>query len=119
MAPLWMLVACCLVNLTTWRAARPVHAALRQRYRTPRRLALARPGDLEPLLRPLGLWRRRARSLVTLAAAFLERPPRSAEDVLGLPGCGRYAADSWAIFVEGRRDLEPTDHYLSAYLRAV
>ena len=37
-------------------------------------------------------------------------------DVLTLPGCGRYAADSWAIFVEGRLDVSPSDGKLNWYV---
>ncbi|KKK75781.1 hypothetical protein LCGC14_2870280 [marine sediment metagenome] len=33
-----------------------------------------------------------------------------------LPGCGKYAADSWAIFMEGRLDVEPNDGKLNWYL---
>ena len=37
--------------------------------------------------------------------------------MLSLPGCGPYASDSYAIFVEGRRpEREPSDHYLRVYL---
>lgn len=37
--------------------------------------------------------------------------------MLRLSGCGRYASDSWAIFVEERRDVEPTDGKLKWYLQ--
>jgi endonuclease III len=112
-----MLAACSLVNRTTWDKARLVHSRLKLRYRTPERLAAARPEDLHGVLRPLGLWRQRSRSLVALAQAFCLRQPETAEDVAGLPGCGRYAADSWAIFVDGRTDVRPDDGKLTWYAR--
>ncbi len=102
--PFWMLLACQLVNLTTWCQAGPVHATL-MRLHTIRSLAVERPGALHDLLRPLGLWRRRAIIVPRMADAWLRRRPGSYDDVLALPGCGRYAADSWAIFVEGRTDV--------------
>jgi methyl-CpG-binding domain protein 4 len=116
--PFWMLVACSLVNLTTWSQARPVLDELLLTYPTPERLAEARPEDLHGVLRPLGLWRRRAISLVRMAQGWLlGTGPRGTMDITRLPGCGKYAADSWAIFVEGRTDVEPTDGKLSWYLR--
>ena len=112
-----MLVACSLVNLTTWAQARGAFEWLRRRYIVPEVLAVASEESLHCALRPLGLWRRRSRSLVRLANAWLVSPPKSYLDVRKLPGCGRYAADSWAIFIEGRHDVEVTDGKLLWYLR--
>jgi endonuclease III len=79
-------------------------------------LAAMDPDDLQDDLRPLGLWRRRSLSTVRLARAWLERPPGCAADVLRMPGCGKYASDSWAIFVDGRTDVDPHDGKLVWYL---
>ena len=115
--PFWMLVACCLVNLTTWKCARPVFDELNRRYRSADEMARAQPEDLHELLQPLGLWRRRAVSLTRLAREWAEgRRPADAKGVKKLPGCGQYASDSWAIFVDGRTDVEVTDGKLSWYL---
>lgn len=96
--------------------ARTVHSRLKLKYRGPEGLAAADPEDLQPIIRRLGLWRQRSRSLVNLAREWIERPPTVADDVMGLPGCGKYAADSWAIFVEGRTDVEPNDGKLNWYI---
>jgi len=112
-----MLVACSLVNRTTWGKARVVHSRLKLRYRTAGGLAAAAPEDLHDALRPLGLWRQRSRSLVALARSFCDRRPRTAGEVARLPGCGKYAADSWAIFIEGRTDVRPDDGKLGWYMR--
>lgn len=85
---------------------------------TIRTLAEADPErDVRPLFRPLGPARRQvqARALVAAAASWLRRRPVTGCDVASLPGCGRYAADSWAIFVEGRTNLEPGDGHLAEY----
>lgn len=114
--PFWMLVACQLVNLTTWEQAEPAFLWIRRTARRPIGLAVAGPTDLHDVLRPLGLWRRRAIILPRFARAWLQRRPVSYDDVMRLPGCGKYAADSWAIFVEGRSDVEPRDGKLNWYL---
>ncbi len=115
-SPFWMLVACQLVNLTTWRQAEPAFRWVLARHLTPGNLAAAEPGALHDALRPLGLWRRRAIILPRFARAWLQEEPRRYDDVMGMPGCGKYAADSWAIFVEGRSDVEPRDGKLNWYV---
>ncbi len=70
---LWVLVHTLLSHQTTgdrtYRASRAVYA----RYRTLERLARARPSELEPLVRPVGLGRLKARRLVALARAVRRR----------------------------------------------
>ena len=76
-------------------------------------LASAEPAQLEALLRPLGLHRRRAQTLIDMSRAFLDGSWRRVEE---LPGVGRYAADAYAIFCLGRwREVAPNDHALNAY----
>lgn len=115
-SPFWMLVACQLVNLTTWRQAEPTFRWLVATYGTASGLATAEPGDLHDAMRPLGLWRRRSIILLRFAHAWLLERPTCYDAVLKLPGCGKYAADSWAIFVEGRLDVEPNDGKLNWYV---
>lgn len=111
-----MLVACSLVNLTTWDVARHAFEWLHCEFYTPRELAMAKEEDLHEALKPLGLWRRRSKSLIRLANAWLLSPPKSYLDVLELPGCGKYASDSWAIFMEGRSDVQASDGKLLWHL---
>ena len=114
--PFWLLVACSLVNRATWKVAGPIHDRIRSDWPNPTSLAAAGTG-LEAVLAPLGFGSRRGVLLRRLAAAWAARPARNSRDVLGLPGCGRYASDSFSVFVEGRRpEREPSDHYLRVYL---
>lgn len=110
--PFWMLVGCVLANRTRWSQAKPVHAEIRRRWPTPEALAGAPIGTVVGLLTPLGFRDRRGINLVNMAAAWAV----GKRDLRDLPGCGKYAADSYAIFVEGRIDVEPTDRVLKAYL---
>ncbi len=113
-----MLVACILVNRTTWEVARFAHAELYWHWRTPEHLAQADLRTLRPMVKYLGLVTARSHNLRDLARSWQERRPKTAEDVTGLPGCGKYAADSWAIFVEGRTDVYPDDGKLTWYMRS-
>jgi endonuclease III len=114
--PFWMLIACQLVNLTTWRQAEPAFRWILATYLTPGGLAAAEPSELQAALRPLGLWRRRSITIPRFARTWILKTPDTAEDVLRMPGCGKYASDSWAIFVEDRTDVEPRDGKLNWYL---
>ena len=112
--PWRMLVVCVLCNMTPGERAYPVALSLFERWPTAGEMSAADPSDLEPYLRPLGLWRRRADTVVRLSAAYADGGWRDPSD---LPGVGRYARDAWAIFVEGRDDLWPDDGHLVRYVR--
>jgi endonuclease-3 len=74
-----------------------VTPALFARYPTPVALAAASTGDVEDLIKTLGLFRSKARSLVGMAAALVERHdgevPGAMEDLVKLPGVGRKTAN--------------------------
>lgn len=57
--------------------------------------------DLEETFKPLGLWRRRARSLRALGKAMEKRHglfPKDRDQVESLPGVGQYIANAVSIF---------------------
>jgi 3-methyladenine DNA glycosylase/8-oxoguanine DNA glycosylase len=119
--PFRVLACCVLMNLGSGARAAPVAERLFRRWPTPERLARAGRG-LELLLQPLGLQRVRADRLRRLAGEYVHagadrRTP--AEVVAALHGVGSYARDSWAIFVEGRLDVEPDDKELRRRLEAL
>lgn len=125
--PFWMLVACSLVNLTQWKMARPVFDKLRYRCKNGHAQLINIPDEeLVEILRPLGLHNRRASTLKRFAIAWSElmfdivtghrETDLSRHDIEKLPGCGKYAADSWEIFIEGNLDIETNDHRLNEYI---
>ena len=116
--PFWMLVACILANVTRWTQAQPVLLSIRARWPTAEAFAAADLYEVEQVVRGLGLGRQRSGKLVSLAASWSHGEPRSRDDVLSLPGCGPYAADSWEIFVLGKREVAPKDRALLSYLAA-
>lgn len=109
-----MLVCCLLLNQTHGRQVRPMARELFARFPSPRSMAGA-GRDLERMVMPLGLWRRRAALLRKLSAACL-RPDFDPRKTKGC-GVGAYALDSWAIFVEGRVVRRPRDGKLRKYAR--
>ena len=109
--PWKVLVVCVLLNRTTRRQVDLVRDELFERWKTPEELSGADERELSALLHPLGFYNRRAASLKKLAAAWLTADVEK-DGVESLPGVGKYAADSWAIFVEKRTDVEPEDKVL-------
>lgn len=95
-SPFELLIVTVLSAQTTDKKVNEVSPELFRRYPTPEALAQANPEELEPLLRPLGYFRQKARTIVNLACQLVERHggevPRSMEELTALPGVGRKTA---------------------------
>jgi methyl-CpG-binding domain protein 4 len=111
--PWHIFVVCILQNRTTGAQVEAVIDRLFARYPTARDLAMADVAELEALLRPLGLWRRRPRILIAMSRQVADG---GWSDPLDLPGIGPYARDSYEIFVRRNLDVEPRDSWLKRYL---
>ena len=123
---LHMLIATCLLNQTRGRQAVPLFWRLICRWPTAEALRDADLQELTDFLQPIGLHRVRAQRLKDLGRRFSEDPPRAgvlyerrgtkflprkglasnvveeAATCIGhLPGVGRYAIDSFRIFLAG------------------
>ena len=91
----------------------PVLYNLLERFPDAAALSAADPAAVESLLQPLGLHRRRTRSLIAFSSAFLAGSWRMPQE---LPGVGKYAADAYIVFCEGRpHEVSPQDHALQWY----
>jgi A/G-specific adenine glycosylase len=79
-----------------------------KRYPSWKKLALANEACLAEFLRPLGLFRRRAASLINLARVMAERNgrfPREKSEVMALPAVGQYVCNAVMLF--SGRQAEP------------
>ena len=72
----------------------------------------ANQSELSKLLQPLGLYNRRAKSLKRFSEDWI----KGFKSVDELYGIGQYAKDSWEIFQNNNRNVNPTDKVLLAYL---
>ena len=78
--------------------------AFLERFASWRQLANATENDLQTFLEPIGLWRRRAASLLALAQEMEAREgrfPVSREEIETLPGIGQYVASAVMLFNHG------------------
>jgi len=110
--PWKMLIACILLNRTKIRQVRPAFHDIIEKWPSPERLAAADHDEVRDVIRPLGFHNRRTQTLIEMSTQWAsgERDPRA------LKGVGRYALDSWRIFVEGECDVEVTDKELAKYV---
>ena len=70
-----------------------VTPALFEKYPSPEALAVARPSDVERIVRSTGFYQSKARNLIGMAQALVERfdgeVPTDLDDLVTLPGVGR------------------------------
>ena len=110
----WQMLTCCmLLNLTNRKQVDTVRDELFNRYPTPTDMMNANQSELAELLKPLGLYNRRAKSLKRMSEGYV----KGFKSVDELYGIGKYAKDSWEIFQNNNTDVSPTDKVLLEYLR--
>lgn len=111
----WKLLCCTIcLNLCSGRAFEEVHEDLFALWPTPLHMAFADRGELELVLRHLGLQRRRALSLTRMSLAYACW--WDGRDPMELPGIGQYGNDSFCIFIRGELDVNPADKELRKFL---
>lgn len=77
------------------------------RYPSWSTIVAARESELEATLKPLGLWRRRARSLKAIAREMVRRQgefPRSRGELESIPAVGQYVANAVLLLVHKQRE---------------
>jgi endonuclease-3 len=92
-----LLAATILAAQCTDERVNQVTPALFARFPDPPGLAKADPAELEAMIRSTGFYRNKARSLLGMARALVERfggeVPRSIEELVSIPGVGRKTAN--------------------------
>ena len=111
--PWKMLVCCMLLNLTNRKQVDTIRKQLFDKYKTPQDMMNAKHEELADILKPLGLYNRRANSLRKMSRGYV----KGFKSVDELYGIGQYAKDSWDIFQNKNNNVKPTDKVLQEYLR--
>jgi endonuclease III len=95
--PFQLLTATILSAQSTDKGVNTVTPALFARYPAPADLAAANPEELEQLIHATGFFRQKAKSLMGMAQALVDRyggeVPGAMEDLVTLPGVGRKTAN--------------------------
>jgi methyl-CpG-binding domain protein 4 len=77
-------------------------------------MANADPIQLSQILRPLGFYNRRARTLIKFSEEWITKDWAHPKELYGI---GEYAAASWDIFYKNQSWIEPSDGVLVKYLQ--
>ena len=95
--PFQLLVATILSAQCTDKRVNMVTPALFRRYATPAAMSLAKPEELEEMIKSTGFFRNKTRSLLGMSAAVAEQHsgavPSEMEQLVKLPGVGRKTAN--------------------------
>ena len=95
--PWRLLVACMMLNQTTNVQVKQVMPKFFERYPGPAAAMNADLVEMANIIRPLGLYNRRARAIQRMSRDFFDSSFDA--DVQEFYGIGKYAADSYRIFI--------------------
>jgi len=111
----WKVMVCCiLLNQTTRKQVDKVRYELFERWPDPLSMSQAEIETLADLIRPLGFYKRRARTLTRFSKEWNEKRWQSPIELYGI---GEYGQDSWKIFIDNQMVEEPADHVLKDYIK--
>ena len=92
-----LIVAVALSAQTTDKSVNEATPALFKKYPTPEKLSKAKPSDVEPLIRRIGMYKTKSKNIVGLAKELMARyggeVPDMYEELVELPGVGRKTAN--------------------------
>ena len=93
----WKIFVCCIFcNLTKRTQAEPYFWKVIKKWSTPEKLSKANIKDLEIVIKPLGLSKRRALSLKNMSKGYIKNDWHDNPTVLY--GIGKYGSDAYKIF---------------------
>lgn len=110
--PFKMLIGCILLNQTHHRQVWPILDPFFKRFPTPESISEENFEEIRDLIKGAGFYNRRSRSIIKFANAW----QKGFNDVSELPGIGKYAKDSYEIFIKGNSNIQVTDKVLTRYL---
>ena len=111
----WKMLICCLMlNLTSYKQVLPIIDGFFERWPNAKSASEANEEEMKEYLKSLGMYNKRAKTIIRMSQQFLEGFARTKD----LYGCGKYAADSAAIFYEGKwRAVAPRDGAFKRYMQ--
>lgn len=111
--PWKLLVGCILLNQTGNKNVRKVIYSFFQQWTNPQSVISANPDDIRNHIRSLGFYNRRTNTLIQFSREYIEKRFINASELYGI---GKYANDSYEIFIKGNLNVNPTDKILIRFL---
>ena len=112
--PWKIFVACIFCNLTKRVQAEPYLWNFLSKYPTPLAASTANVSEIQEMIKPLGLSKRRSSALVRMSNDYINKDWKDSPEVLY--GIGKYGSDAYRIFCIGDwKNVAPKDHALNDY----
>jgi len=112
--PWKIFVACIFCNLTKRVQAEPYMWKFFDKYPTPKAASRASEDEIQKMISPLGLSRRRSKALVNMSKDYMQKDWKDKPEILY--GIGKYGSDAYRIFCAGDWEkVKPRDHALNDY----
>ncbi len=108
-----LLIACIMLNQTSNKNVRKVIYTFFERWPTPQSVISASDDDIREHIRPLGFYNVRTKRIKQFSREYINKKFNRASE---LHGIGKYADDSYEIFIKGNLNVNPTDKILRKYL---
>lgn len=111
--PYRLLIACIMLNQTSNKNVRRVIYTFFDRWPTPQSVINANPTEIRDHIRSLGFYNRRTATIQRFSREYIQKNFIKASE---LHGIGKYADDSYEIFIKGNLNVNPTDKILRRFL---
>ena len=112
----WKMTVCCiLLNQTTNQQVRKVLDGLFDLIPDPHSCVSSDVSKISEIIKPTGFYNIKASRIQKLSKKWIE----GFDDPRELPGVGKYALESWDIFVNKKTDFIPSDKKLRMYLESL
>ena len=115
-----LLVACVLMSrVSSWATKHDCISRFFERFPTPTDALAAKPDEVLEIIRPLGLFPNRYRSVVEVSARVLDVEPLDVGAEVGVNkiyGVGEFGNDSFEVFARGNVGVNPGDKTLQSFV---
>jgi len=92
-----ILIVCLLLNQTSRKQVEPMIESFFEKWPDPEAASSADEDEMRDLVRPLGMFNRRVKSIKKMSQQFMS----GFDNAIELYGCGKYADDAYRIFMKG------------------
>jgi methyl-CpG-binding domain protein 4 len=111
--PWKMLIGCIMLNQTSNKNVRQVIYSFFDKWPTPQSVIEADPTEIREHIRPLGFYNLRTNRIQRFSQEYITKRFSKASELYGI---GKYADDSYEIFIKGNLNVQPTDKILLRFL---
>jgi methyl-CpG-binding domain protein 4 len=102
-----------MLNCTSRKQVDRVRDEFFKKYPIPEKAAVSDPEEMSKLIAPLGFKNKRTSTIRRFSSDWISLDWKEPKELYGI---GKYAQDSWEIFMKGNLTVEPTDGVLGKYL---